>query len=350
MKTDKKFTSCFTITRKILANLTNIAAAREIILHAYLVPKWEVTLRKEALIRTAHSSTSIEGNRLSLEQVSELALGRKVMAGRKDKQEVLNYLYVLEHLKGFTEHGLITEKSILNLHKRITKDVLDNPRDSGAYRNRQVYVGNRLTGEIVFMPPKTKDVKGLMQALVEWLNSEDAEDLDQVLVAGVTHYEFVRIHPFTDGNGRTSRALASLILLLRGFDIKRFFTLDDYYDSDRPAYYTALRTVNPKEHDLTRWLEYFTEGVKLSVDNVKEKILRLSSEKLRKDRKGQIALTERQMKIIELLNQKGSITNREIRSMFKLSNRGAMDEIKKLLNLDVIKTEGKGRSTHYVLI
>lgn len=200
------------------------------------------------------------------------------------------------------------------------------------------------------MPPKTEDVPTLMRSLVAWLNSEDTKKLDPVLVAGIAHYEFVRIHPFIDGNGRTARALASLILLLRGFDIKRFFALDDYYDSDRNAYYAALQTVNPKTLNLNKWLEYFTDGVAVSVINVKEKILRLSSEKLRKDKKGQITLTERQMKIIEMFNQKRSITNRDIRSMFKLSNRGAVDETKKLLALGILKTEGKGRSVHYILV
>ena len=78
-----------------------------------------------------------------------------------------------------------------------------------------------------------------MEKLVEWLNSSDAQEFNPVLVAGVTHYEFVIIHPFIDWNGRTARVLATLILYLRGFDTKRFFTLDDYYDSDRASYYKA---------------------------------------------------------------------------------------------------------------
>lgn len=343
------FAPRFTISRRILANLTQIAAAREVIHHAYLVPKWEVELRKEALIRSAHSSTSIEGNRLSREQVSELAAGRKIMASRKDKQEVINYLHVLEHLPDYADGKRITERSVNKMQERITKDVLDDPRDCGAYRNRQVFVGNRMTGEVTFMPPRADDVPEQMRQLIDWLGSKDADELDPVLVAGITHYELVRIHPFIDGNGRTARALASLVLLLRNFDIKRFFTLDDYYDSDRAAYYGTLQGVDSRKRDLTAWLEYFTVGVALSVNRVKERILRLSSEKLRKDKRGQIALTERQMRIIEELNLNGKISNREIRRMFKLSNRGAVDEINKLIGLGVVRSEGKGRSVHYIL-
>src|SRR4030043_1828519 len=88
----------FRYTDKIVNDLTQIAVARELILNSPLIPKWEITLRREAIIRSAHSSTSIEGNRLSLEQVSDLAHGREVMATRKDKQEVKNYLNVLERI------------------------------------------------------------------------------------------------------------------------------------------------------------------------------------------------------------------------------------------------------------
>jgi len=309
-------------------------------LHAYLVPKWDVALRKEALVRNAHSSTSIEGNRLSLEQVTELAAGREVMATRRDKQEVLNYLYVLEHLADFAEHDKITEKSILDLHRRITKDVIDNLKDSGKYRNRQVYVGDRI-GNVIFMPPKTEDVPTLMRSLVAWLNSEETKKLDPVLVAGIAHYEFVRIHPFIDGNGRTTRSLASLILILRGFDIKRFFALDDYYDLDRKAYYAALQTVNQTTLNLNKWLEYFTDGVAVSVDSVKERILRLSSQKLRKDLKGQITLTERQMKIIEHLQRNKKITAGEVAKSFKITRQAALKELLKLIELGVIKLKGK---------
>src|SRR3989337_93614 len=132
----------FRYTNKIVTNLTSIAEARAIILNSPLIPKWEVSRRREAIIRSAHSSTAIEGNRLSLEQVSDLAQGREVMATRKDKQEVLNYLSVLENINKLTEDKKITEKDILTIHKQLTQETLENPSDSGAYRNRYVVVAN----------------------------------------------------------------------------------------------------------------------------------------------------------------------------------------------------------------
>jgi Fic family protein len=339
----------FKYTNKIVKLLTRISAAKEIILNSPLIPKWNVTLRQEAIIHSAHSSTSIEGNRLSLEQVSELARGREITATRRDKQEVLNYLDVLKNIKNLIKNNFITEKDILNIHRMVTKNTLDNLADCGIYRNRYVVVGNRFTGEVFFRPPQNLEVPGLVKNLLEWINSKESKEFDPIIEAGVVHYEFVRIHPFVDGNGRTARVLAALILYLRGFDTNQFFCLDDYYDSDRPAYYKALQSVKPDTLDLTNWLEYFTEGVNISTEAIKERIIRLSSKRLRKAKGRQITLTERQMRIIEFINQNGKITNRDVREMFELSDEGALKEIKKLINLEIIKSEGKGRALHYIL-
>jgi len=339
----------FRYTDKIVNNLTQIAVAREVILNSPLIPKWEVTLRREAIIRSAHSSTAIEGNRLSLDQVSDLAHGREVMATWKDKQEVLNYLTVLESIDKLTDGKSITKKNILDIHKMITQETLENPSDCGVFRTRYVVVGNRLTGEVIFRPPSNEEVPQLVQELVEWLYSSEAKALDSVIEAGIAHYEFVRIHPFVDGNGRTARVLATLILYLRGFDAKQFFCLDDYYDSDRQSYYSALQSVDKNTLDLTEWLDYFVEGVKVSIGAVKERVVRLSSERLRKTRRGQIALTEKQMRIVEFINQNGRITNRNVREMFKISPQAAHQGILKLVKLDVIKAVGKGRNLFYQL-
>src|SRR3989339_664912 len=344
------FNPNFRYSHKIVNALTQISAAREMILNSPLIPKWEVTLRRESIIHSIHSSTSIEGNHLSLEQVSDLAQGREVTATRKDKQEVLNYLKALENIAKLADGSEITEPGLLNIYMILTKDTLAKPSDCGTYRNRYVVVAHRATGEVIFSPPANKDVPPLVRNLIKWLNSPETKKLDPVIGAGIAHYEFVRIHPFIDGNGRTARVLASLLLYLRKFDIKQFFCLDDYYDSDRPAYYRALQEVNQKTLDLTGWLEYFVDGVKISIDAVKERVIRLSSERLRATKKGQIALTERQMRIVEFIIQNGKITNKDVREMFKISNRAALDEINKLLRLDVLKSGGKGRDIHYLMV
>lgn len=343
------FKPVFNYTSHIVKNLTFIAESRAFIINAPLIPKWEVSLRRDAILMSAHSSTAIEGNPLTLDEVSVLAGGREVMARRKDRQEVLNYLEALDKVSDFASQEYFTLNDLLEIHKIVTKSTLDNPKDEGSLRNRQVHVVNGL-GETVFMPPKTEDVPQLIEEFLDWFNSPDLGDIDSVIVAGLTHYEIVRIHPFIDGNGRTARIMATLMFSKSGFDLKRFFALDDYYDHDRPAYYSALNTVDPEELDVTKWLEYFTDGVAASIKTVKEKVLELSMDgKIIKER-GVIALNGRQMKIVEFILSEGKVTNRDVRKMFNLSNRAALDEISKLVELEVLKQEGSGRSIHYILV
>ncbi|ODS34362.1 MAG: filamentation induced by cAMP protein Fic [Candidatus Scalindua rubra] len=339
----------FHYTNKIVKNLTAISEARTIILNSPLIPKWEVSLRRDALIKSAHSSTAIEGNILSLEEVRNLAAGRDIIARRKDKQEVLNYLEALEKIPEFAKKNQFLSTDLLNIHMIVTKDTLDNPNDEGVFRNRQVVVGNRITGEILFMPPPTEQVPKMVDVFFEWFNSPETNEIDAVIEAGIMHYEIARIHPFIDGNGRTARVMATLVLYRRGFDVKRFFALDDYYDHNRRAYYAALKSVDQNTLNITGWLEYFTDGVAVSIEEVKKKVIGLSKDIKALKEKGQIALTERQMRIVERIIEKGKITNREIREMFELSDEAVRKEIAKLTKMEVLKGKGKGRSVYYIL-
>ncbi|MFA4966681.1 MAG: Fic family protein, partial [Candidatus Margulisiibacteriota bacterium] len=234
----------YKITDKILNNLTAIAAAREVIEQASLVPQWEAKLRRQAMLQNTHSSTAIEGNKLTLNQVQDLSQGKEVLAARKDKQEVLNYINALEKIPDFASLPKISVETLLEIHKIITTKTLDNSSDSGVFRNRQVYVGKHVfdaTGfrqEIVYTPPETDIVPELVDVFIDWLNLmlDKKDTINPVLLAGIAHYEIARIHPFIDGNGRSARLLATLILYLSGFDHRRIFALDDYYDRDRQGY------------------------------------------------------------------------------------------------------------------
>ena len=346
------FNSKYTITDKILNNISQIMTGREVIERSKLIPKWELSLRKEARVHNAHSSTSIEGNRLTFEQVKALSENKEIVASTKDKQEVLNYLEALDAIPQYATKKLIDTRLFLKIHRIIAKGVLKEAKDCGIFRDRQVFVGKRVFDgtqfkEVVeYMPPDTKDVPRLVEEFLSWLNSKETKDINPVILAGIAHYEVARVHPFIDGNGRTARLLATLILYKSGFDHRRFFALDDYYDEDRPTYYAALKTVQENQGDLTMWLEYFTDGVLNSVNKVKEVIQRLGlTHKV--DESEQIELTQRQIKILEMIQEKGKATNRNLQAMFKISRQAILKEISKLIDAKIIELVGKGRGAHY---
>jgi Fic family protein len=327
-------------------------AGREVIEQSRLIPKWELKLSKEARLHNAHSSTSIEGNNLTLKQVEALSEAKEVVAAAKDKQEVMNYLEALDKIPQYADKKAIDLKLFLDIHRTITKGTLKEEKDCGALRDKQVFVGKRIFDgtqfkEVVeYMPPATKDVVHLVREFFDWINSDNTEKINPVILAGLAHYEIARIHPFIDGNGRTARLLASLILYKSGFDHRRFFALDDYYDQDRKSYYQALKTAQENKGDITRWLEYFTDGVLHSINKLKALIVNLGFSS-KEGNIEQIELTSRQIKILERIKEKGRISNKDLREMFRISRQAILKEMSKLIDAKLIELVGKGRSAYY---
>jgi len=342
----------YKITDTTLNYITKIASAREVIEQARLIPKWEMSLRKEARLHSAHSSTSIEGNRLTLEQVKELSENKEVVATKKDKQEVENYLKALDLIPKWAKKKKIDITLFLDIHKIISQNTLKNNADCGVFRNKQVFIGKRILDgtqfkEVVeYLPPRPEVVPELTEEFIDWFNSDKTKSINPILIAGIAHYEVARIHPFIDGNGRTARLLASLVLYKSGFDHRRFFALDDYYDGDRGSYYSALKNVEKARGDLTHWLEYFAGGVWYSVSMVKETVERLGLG-LKERGKDQIELTPTQIKILERIKISGKATNKGLRGFFHVSRQAIQKEVSKLVSLGLIELIGKGRNAHY---
>src|SRR5207249_9068589 len=112
---------------------------------------------------------------------------------------------------------------------------------------------------------EAKEVKNLVGDFLKWLNSKDNEDMHPVLKAGIVHYVLAFIHPFIDGNGRTARAFATLVLFSEGYDIKKFFSLEEYFDRDAKRYYETLQSISNQkvktlaDRELTPWIVYFCQ-------------------------------------------------------------------------------------------
>jgi Fic family protein len=339
----------FRYTNKIVRLLARIQAARELIINSPLIPAWEKQLQREALIKQTHHTTSIEGNQLTLEEVSLLVEGKNILAGEKDKKEVQNYVDVLGYIDSLEESGEIVEEILLGIHRLTEKDILPDA-SAGNYRKAKVVVGNPKTGKITYVPPGSEEVPLLTRSLLEWLNSEEALDLMPALQAGIAHYELARIHPFLDGNGRTARALATLILTKRGFDTKKFFALEEYYNEDRPAYYSALANADVKGGDLTEWLEYFLFGIAVEISRVENTVLKLSNDRSMKEKYGQIGLSSRQIKAVGYLKEKGQITNKEYQELCDVSASTAKRDLQDMVDKKVLNQIGeKGQSIHYIL-
>ncbi|KZX12483.1 adenosine monophosphate-protein transferase SoFic [Methanobrevibacter oralis] len=333
----------FTYTNKIVDYIAKIASAKEIIINAKLIPLYDTQLKQEALIKSSHYSTSIEGNPLKLEEVKTL-INNNQEPTTKAEQEVLNYFNVLNNLNRYSDK-IVTKNTILSVHKDLTKGLLRDSEYEGKFRDTKVFVGNLHTKEINYMPPDAYKVPYLVDELLDWLNNS-TDEIYPIIIAGILHYELVRIHPFIDGNGRTSRLMATLILSIHKFNIYNYFTLDEYYNQDRQAYVDALKSAD-KNHDLTNWLEYFCYGVLYSIDKVKSEVLSLAQITSKYD--NAIKLTPNEISVLTLLEEKNHIQNKDIQKLLNISPQASYKIIKKLKDKKIIESTGKGRNTEYIL-
>lgn len=346
------FNPSHTITNKILTNIAKIEAAEEIIKNSPLLPLWEKQFKEDAIVRAVYHGTHIEGNQLHKEEAKDVLMGKSVVGRARDIQEIINYRKVIEEIDDEVKRNIdkITEPLIRKYHRMIVNKILSEDQ-AGEYRTKQVVIRNSQTGEVTFRPPTALEIPFLIREFLYWLNKQDKDTIHPVLKAGIAHHELVRIHPFIDGNGRIARLTATLILFLGGYDIRRFFSLEEYYDKDAVLYYENLQKAS--SGNLTSWLEYFSFGAAIEFEKIKEKILKLSRDVKMKKRFGgqQIYLTERQVKIIEYIQEVGYLQNQSFVTLFSdVSEDTVLRDVQDLIKKALIKKIGSTKSARYVMI
>jgi len=350
------YTPKFTITNKILKDIGEIEAAKEVIENAPLVPYYEKQFKSEAIARTVHHGTHIEGNDLSLEQTKEVLEGKQIVAHDRDVQEVINYRNVMKLLDELSvKRGAYDKEMILDIHKETVKGLIDKEK-VGVFRKTQVVIKDEGSGEVVLSPPPFVEVPYLIDDFFEWLNSKEVKEVHPILLAGATHYVLVTIHPFVEGNGRSVRAFANLILMRENYNIKNLFSLEEHFDNDLASYYAAFSKVdklskNIAARDLTVWLEYFTRVVAVELTKVKDRVRKISIDsKLRGKIGEQVALTERQMKLVEYLSEVGSAPMQDLRSVLSMvSEDTILRDLNGLMGKGIVKKEGKTKASRYII-
>ena len=302
------FNPKFTITTKINKSLVEIERVRGFLDAIKIKEEWFSVIQKEALILETHYSTHIEGTALTLEQARKILSGKDVKGIRPDdRKELLNYKKAMDFVSTYLgKEDPITEGLIREIHKILVRGVRGGEALPGKYRKVQNYVVNSRTKEIIYTPPPPLEVPHLMREFTQWLNED--KDISDILIAGITQFQFVHIHPFLDGNGRTARLLSTLILYKTGYDFKRLFTLSEYYDKDRLAYYKAIQSVRENNMDMTFWLEYFIEGLRIQMSHIREKSKRIIKYDSVLQRAETIGLKGRQINALKFIIQNQSIS------------------------------------------
>jgi Fic family protein len=340
------FTPKYVITHALLENVKRIYALTQTLNQRSFSQTVLAELQRDAEAVSAFASTSIEGNPLPLTDVKRI-IKNKPQNIRDSEREVLNYNEVLKEVnRSLAKSALpITLPLILQIHKKITHKLLPASQ-SGKLRVDPVFVNDPRVGETVYLPPDAKDVPRLVKELIQFTQI-NKNKIDPLILAGIFHKQFVVIHPFMDGNGRTARLLTKILLAEMGLNTFNLFSFENYYNQNVTRYFEMVGSRGnyyeiANALDFSEWLEYFTGGMIDELLRV-EKILPPTANSP-KDK-----LQPYHLQIMDFIRQKGFIADKDYAGLVNRAKPTRRLDFNKLIELGLIQREGKGKNTYYVL-
>lgn len=317
-----------------------------------LSPQILNVLKKSTIITSTGSSTRIEGSKLNDEEIENLFLPRLKIKkfSTRDEQEVAGYKELLENVFNSYQNIIFNENAIKHFHKELLKYSEKDKRHSGTYKfsDNKVIAKNsngKILG-IIFEPTLPYLTPKEMQELVDWTKQEfKANNFHPLLIIGNFILEFLAIHPFADGNGRTSRVLTNLLMLKNGYEYMPYVSHEKFIEDNKEKYYLALnksqRTLKTEKPDITLWMLFFLEII---LAQAKLAIEISQSERI------ELFLSANQMKVWEYILEKKEITPKEIRENLKIPTSTVLQILNKLIKMKKIERIGEGRSVKYKII
>lgn len=330
----------FYLTTKITTNLNEIERLYGRLEGRRIPEQLQLNLERTNLVQSAYVSNSIEGNPLNQADVTNLLLNDRVPTNR-DEKEVVNYFQILKNLDKRVV-GAFNISEILEIHKELLSGVRDDI--VGQIRDKEIVVGLRGESNQIIVkhnPPYHQRtlIKEALIELIRWVNSTE---VPPVLRVGIFHHQFVFIHPFEDGNGRVCRLATALLFLKHNYLINKYFVLDDYYDVDREAYSDSLHTAD--NGDKTAWLEYFTDGVKYSLQSALGRV-ETGLSKLNFD----LRPSPREQGALEIIQKYQQINSADLGRELKISRQQAFNLLKSLTQKGYLYKRGSTKNSHYLL-
>lgn len=349
----------FTYTSEIVSFLNQIEFIRGAI-NAKVIPLHaSENLRYRAKIKSSYYSTVIEGNPLTIQQAEEAIKKRTGATVSQHEQEVRNYWRALTFLnKSRALRINVTEEFIKRLHKIIEVRGPGRRGKQSEYRGEMppgylFCVRDSVTGDIDYIPPAYEDVPGLMKDLVDWITTP--QNMSAPVKAALTAFQLLTIHPFSDGNGRLARALALYLLMLDGYDLNGYFTVEEYYVKDLDNYYKNLQMGLPPNYydgrnnpDITSWITYFLKIMSEAYVGIYS-----SAERLHDASEGKLLeLSKREIKLLQLaIRFEGRPLSLEMMAeWFEVSKRTMQEWVKDWVAIQLLEpASGVKRVTSYQL-
>lgn len=295
---------------------------------------------------SSYSSNSIQGNPLALAEVKKILKDTPEHAKDSEK-EILNYDRTLQELNTMIEENTtdISLNLILKVHKGIMKGLI--PKEKlGKLRNEPISIDNEKTGKLIYLPPDYKDITRLLNELITY-TQKNRQKIDPLILSGIFHKQLVIIHPFIDGNGRTTRLMTKLLLSSLGLNTFNLFSFENYYNKNVTQYFQKVGVFGNYYEikdtiDFTSWLEYFTKGI---IDE----LLRVQKNLHDRSITPENDLKPFHLKMLNTIEKKGYINDAEYAKLVKRAKATRNLDFKKMIELEKIQRYGKGKNTYYKL-
>jgi len=296
-------------------------------------------LRKDNRIKTIHNSLAIENNPLSIEQVTAIINGKRILGNPKDIREVENAYEAYDKILNFDPTSV---DDFLLAHKSLMNDLINN-KEEGNFRDGAVGVFDQQTGEVIHMAPSSKMVPELVINLFKWLKETDAHPL---IKSSVFHYELEFIHPFADGNGRMGRMWQTLILS-NWQDVFSYLPIESLIRERQIEYYKVLRECD-SEGESSKFIEYILLIILDSLVEAKEH--KVTDNDIIQILKGKYPdLKENYIAVISLIYKDEHITNKELAVKINKSDRTVARMIKVLKDKNIIERVGSKKNGKWVV-
>ncbi len=305
-------------------------------------------LKKSVVITSTGASTRIEGVELTDEQIEKLFKGLKVKKfSTRDEQEVAGYKELLENIFDSWEKIKFSESTIKHFHKELLKYSEKDKKHLGNYkfasnRAEAVDASGKVVG-IVFEPTPPHLTPKEMSEIIEWTQDAFKENLiHPLLIIGNFILEFLAIHPFQDGNGRTSRVLTNLLMLQAGYEYMPYVSHEKFVEDNKSGYYLALKksqgNYNKRKSNITPWMIFFLtimlEQARMTIE-------------INKSERMELLLSEKQLKVWKYFEEHEYVASKDIRENLGIKEATVLQILNKLLNMKKIERLGMGRGVRY---
>lgn len=338
----------FSYTPALINHLTTIERLYGQLISEKLIPSLSLKLTQENKALATHYSTSIEGNPLTPIEVTNIVLGDAIPT-TKSEIEVKNYFESLNHISvSAMNKKPLSIKLILDLHRFVMKGM--DIKKPGTFRNSKVIVGHRGTiGLVIKHDPPVHTALGigkLLESIFTYFNRPT--QVSPLILSGILHHEITYIHPFYDGNGRVTRLLTAYFLLLHGYEVTKYFILDDYYDIDRLEYSDKLHSAD--RGNKTEWLEYYLEGIGHSLRAALERIKDITErqlESIKGDKR--VLVSHREEDVLQIVMELNQIKTQDVVKHLKVSRQQAHSLLRNLVDKGLLQKSGITKSSFYQL-